>query len=299
MLFRSFYPIRELVWEIIQLDTGKWQALWTLFFTLATYINAGWMREQVCIYMCPYARFQSVMFDRDTLIVSYDPHRGEPRGSRKRDLVDHRAEGLGDCVDCRLCVQVCPTGIDIRDGLQYQCIGCALCVDACHSVMAKMGYDPGLIRYSSEHELDGGHTHWLRPRALGYVAGVVVMVMLFAGYVLSRVPLELDVIRDRNQLYVQRDDGRLENIYTLHLLNMDTRAHQFDVSLAGLTDADIIGVTRYSLSASEIRAITLRIALDPATLTRASTDFTFKAVATDNDDLSAESPSTFLKPVTR
>ena len=163
-----FYPMRELVVELATLSTGKWQALWTLFFTLATYINAGWMREQVCIYMCPYARFQSVMFDRDTLIVSYDPARGEPRGSRKRSA-DPAELGLGDCIDCDLCVQVCPTGIDIREGLQYECIGCALCIDACDSVMHKMGYEPGLIRYTSENALEGKKTHWARPRVIGYL----------------------------------------------------------------------------------------------------------------------------------
>ena len=162
-------PISELLPDLVTCQLAGWQLFWTIFFTLATYINAGWMREQVCTYMCPYARFQSVMFDHDTLIVSYDKQRGEPRGSRKRSA-DHGELGLGDCIDCELCVQVCPTGIDIRDGLQYECIGCALCVDACNSVMDKMEYPQGLIRYTSEHELQGGTTHWLRPRIIGYVS---------------------------------------------------------------------------------------------------------------------------------
>ena len=155
------YPIRDLVYDILTLQVGAWGAAWTVFFTLATYINAGWMREQLCIYVCPYARFQSVMFDQDTLTVAYDATRGEPRGARRRDA-DRDAGDLGDCISCQLCVQVCPTGIDIRDGLQYQCIGCALCIDACDSVMDKMGYEPGLIRYASERELAGDKTHWLR-----------------------------------------------------------------------------------------------------------------------------------------
>lgn len=294
-----FYPVRDLTWEILQFDTGKWQALWTLFFSLATYINAGWMREQVCLHMCPYARFQSVMFDRDTLIVSYDSQRGDPRGSRKRNLTGHRDAGLGDCIDCQLCVQVCPTGIDIRSGLQYECIGCALCVDACNSVMQKMHYDTGLIRYTSETALDGGHTHWLRPRALAYIAGVVLMTGVFSWQIMGRIPLELDVFRDRNQLYVWRDDGRLENIYTLNLLNMDTHSHGFAVSVSGLEGAEVIGPTRYHLAASEVRTLNLRIALDPTVLKRPRTDFTFQAVALDRADLQATSPSTFLKPVTR
>ncbi len=294
-----FYPIRELVWEFGSLETGQTQAIWTLFFTLATYINAGWMREQVCIYMCPYARFQSVMFDKDTLVVSYDYHRGEPRGSRKRDLADHRSVGLGDCIDCQLCVQVCPTGIDIREGLQYECIGCALCIDACTSVMDKMGYETGLIRYTSENALAGDRTHWLRPRAIGYVLGVLLMSAIFSWYVFTRIPLELDVMRDRNQLYVQGDDGRLENIYTLQLLNMDQEPHQFRVTMSGLTGAEIIGATEYRLDAGEVRAVNLRIALDPSVLSLPSTDFTFTVRTLDGDKLKASSPSTFLKPVSR
>jgi cytochrome c oxidase accessory protein FixG len=157
-------------------QAASWQLIWTVFFTIATYVNAGWMREQVCKYMCPYARFQSVMFDPDTLIVSYDAGRGEPRGSRKRNAGSQGRRALGDCIDCELCVQVCPTGIDIRNGLQYECIGCALCIDACNSVMRKMGYEPGLVRYTSERELEGGKTHWLRPRIIGYIVMLTVMV---------------------------------------------------------------------------------------------------------------------------
>ena len=171
-------------------DAGVWAPLWVMFFTLATYINAGWMREQVCLYMCPYARFQSVMFDKDTLIVSYDPGRGEPRGSRKRSA-DPAALGLGECIDCELCKQVCPTGIDIRDGLQYECIGCALCMDACNSVMDKMSYPRGLIRYTSEDELEGRKTRWLRPRIIGYVLVLCVMVGVFWYNMFSRIPVEL------------------------------------------------------------------------------------------------------------
>jgi cytochrome c oxidase accessory protein FixG len=294
-----FYPIRELLPELLLFDTGKWQALWTLFFTLATYINAGWMREQVCLYMCPYARFQSVMFDPDTLIVSYDYRRGEPRGSRKRNTVDSPAHGLGDCIDCQLCVQVCPTGIDIRDGLQYECIGCAMCVDACNSIMDKMAYPRGLIRYTSERELEGEHTHWIRFRSVGYFAGVIVMALVFSWYMMVRIPLELDIIRDRNQLYVMRDDGRIENIYTLRLLNMDNKPHQFMLSIDGLAGATVLGQTTHSLNASEVRTVNLRIALDPSTMKSPSKEFQFYATAVDQPALTAGSESTFLKPIRR
>ena len=166
-----FAPIRELLAELVTFEASGWALFWIAFFTLATYGNAGWLREQVCIHMCPYARFQSVMFDQDTLIVSYDPHRGETRGPRKK-TADHKAQGLGDCIDCTLCVQVCPTGIDIRDGLQIECIGCAACIDACDAVMDKMNYPRGLISYTTEHNLSGQKTRLLRPRLIGHAGGI-------------------------------------------------------------------------------------------------------------------------------
>ena len=167
-----FTPIRELVVDLVIWDMAGWAVFWVFFFTAATYLNAGWLREQVCIHMCPYARFQSVMFDRDTLIISYNPERGEARGPRKKG-VDPAEVGLGDCVDCNMCVQVCPTGIDIREGLQMECISCAACVDACDTVMDKMGYDRGLISYTTEHNLSGEKTEILRPRLIGYGLALV------------------------------------------------------------------------------------------------------------------------------
>ncbi|HAN27457.1 MAG TPA: cytochrome c oxidase accessory protein CcoG [Haliea salexigens] len=291
-----FYPIRELLPDLLTLSAGQWGVLWTIFFTCATYINAGWMREQVCKYMCPYARFQSVMFDQDTLIVSYDPVRGEPRGSRKRDA-DHRAQGLGDCIDCNLCVQVCPTGIDIRDGLQYECIGCALCIDACNSVMDKMSYPRGLISYTSEHQLQGGKTHWLRPRMIGYVLVLSVMVGLFSYRVISRVPLEMTVIRDRNELYVTTMDGDIENIYTLSLVNMEQSMHEFEIAISGIDGAEIIGDTLHTLDGGEVRSISLRVRIAPELLQRPSTEIEFTARATDRESLQISSESRFMRPL--
>src|SRR5690554_2582007 len=176
-----FYPVRDLVIDGIAGNLPLVAVAWVVFFTLATYINAGWLREQVCIYMCPYARFQSVMYDRDTLAVSYDYNRGEPRGKRSKKEADQEAQKqLGDCVDCSLCVQVCPVGIDIRDGLQYQCIACALCIDACDSIMEKLELPKGLIRYTTENELEGGKTHIMRPRLLGYAVVMLAMLTAFS-----------------------------------------------------------------------------------------------------------------------
>lgn len=291
-----FTPIRELLADLVSLDLARWPALWILFFTLATYINAGWMREQVCKYMCPYARFQSVMFDHDTLIVSYDSGRGEPRGSRKREA-EPAALGLGDCIDCELCVQVCPTGIDIRHGLQYECIGCALCVDACNSVMDKMHYPRGLIRYTSERELQGQHTHWLRPRIIGYVAVLAIMVGVFWYTVANRVPLELTAIHDRNQLFVTTDSGAIENIYTLQLLNMDREMHEFEIGISGINGATLIGETLHTLNGGEVRSISLRVQIPPSQLSLPATVLTFEAVATDKPELRTRTESRFMKPL--
>ncbi|QFU76543.1 cytochrome c oxidase accessory protein CcoG [Halioglobus maricola] len=292
-----FYGIRELLTDLIFAQAGGWAYFWTQFFTFATYINAGWMREQVCKYMCPYARFQSVMFDQDTLIVSYDKTRGEARGSRKRKA-DPKELGLGDCIDCELCVQVCPTGIDIRDGLQYECIGCALCIDACDSVMEKMDYDKGLVRYTSERELDGGgKTHWMRPRIIGYIVVLCVMVGVFSYNMVYRVPLELTIIRDRNQLYVTTDSGAIDNIYTLQLVNMDPDMHEFEISISGLEGAEIIGETHHTLDGGEVRSISLRIRMEPGMLDKPSTGFDFTAQATDADALNIVHESRFVKPL--
>jgi cytochrome c oxidase accessory protein FixG len=291
-----FYPIKDLVWDLVTFSSGQWAPMWIIFFALATYINAGWMREQVCIYMCPYARFQSVMFDKDTLIVSYDEKRGEDRGSRKRGS-NPSEQGLGDCVDCELCVQVCPTGIDIRDGLQYECIGCALCVDACNSIMDKMEYPRGLISYTSEHQLEGGTTHWIRPRIVGYFVVLLIMVGLFASHVFTRVPLEVTVIRDRNELFTTTDSGLIENIYTLQLLNMDKSMHEFEVSISGIEGAQIIGDTFYTVNGGEIETITLRVRADPAKLGVHNQQLDFEVFATDMASLRTTSESRFLKPL--
>jgi cytochrome c oxidase accessory protein FixG len=291
-----FYPIKDLTIELLTLDSGKWQVMWTVFFTCATYTNAGWMREQVCIYMCPYARFQSVMFDQDTLIVSYDARRGEKRGSRKHGA-DYQALDLGDCVDCELCVQVCPTGIDIREGLQYECIGCALCIDACDSIMDKMEYSRGLIRYTSEHEMERGVTHWFRPRIIGYTLVLLLMVAVFSYNVFSRIPLELTVIRDRTELFNTTDSGDIENIYTLQLVNMDRDSHDFEVSIKGIEGAKIIGESRHTVTGGEVRSITLRVRVNPSQLDKPSTQLDFTVVAIDLPSLQAVSESRFLRPM--
>jgi cytochrome c oxidase accessory protein FixG len=268
-----FTPIRELVVDLARFDVDGWAAAWITFFTLATYINAGWLREQVCIYMCPYARFQSAMFDKDTLIVSYDAARGEPRGARKRGT---RPESLGDCIDCQLCVQVCPTGIDIRDGLQYQCIGCAHCIDACDDVMQRVGYAPGLIRYTTEHALSGSPTHVLRPRVIGYAAALLVMSGLFTWAVVTRSLLGIDVIRERSELYHEAA-GVVRNDYALKLINKTQREQTFtlDVTTPGSLVLTVEGPREVRIGAGEVLNVPMTLALPRSALTAPMRDVEF------------------------
>ncbi len=236
-----FTPIRELGVELMTLSAGGWTSFWAVFYGFATYGNAGYMREQVCKYMCPYARFQSAMFDKDTLIISYDEKRGEPRGGRKRS-VDPKEAGLGDCIDCTLCVQVCPTGIDIRDGLQYECIACAACIDACDSVMDKMNYPRGLVRFTTEHALQNEQTHVIRPRMMVYGASLTVLVVSLVTSMALRTPIILDVIRDRNSLYRELPDDVIENIYTIKLINQSNDAREFKLTVEGVEGIHLDGI---------------------------------------------------------
>ena len=258
-----FTPIRELLHQVAAFDLGGLQAFWILFYGFATYGNAGWMREQVCKYMCPYARFQSAMFDKDTMIVTYDPARGEPRGARSRKA-DTKALGLGDCVDCTMCVQVCPTGIDIRNGLQYECIGCAACIDACDQVMAKMGYPKGLVRYATENAItnrwDTSHMlrRIVRPRTMIYTAilGLIVAVAGISLY--NRVPLKADLVPDRAAIG-REVEGELENVYRLQVMNTREHAHRYRISVSGLPGLRIDGEDEVDMAPASTRQVPIRL----------------------------------------
>jgi cytochrome c oxidase accessory protein FixG len=230
-----FTPIREFGHSVLTFQTGPWETFWFLFYSFATYGNAGILREQVCKYMCPYARFQSAMFDKDTLVIAYDEARGEPRGGRKKSE-NPADKGLGDCINCTLCVQVCPTGIDIREGLQIECIACAACIDVCDQVMDKMDYKRGLIKYTTEHNLSGEKTRVVRPRILVYA---ILLLALISGVVWSinhRVLLRAELLRDRNALYRELPGDLIENVYTLKLINMDSRPHKYKVEVVDNND---------------------------------------------------------------
>jgi cytochrome c oxidase accessory protein FixG len=258
-----FVPIRALGGELLALQ-GSWQIFWVLFYGFATYGNAGFMREQVCKYMCPYARFQSAMFDPDTMIVSYDPTRGEPRGPRSK-AIDHKAAGLGDCIDCTLCVQVCPVGIDIREGLQYECIGCGLCVDACDTVMDKMHYPRGLIRFSTQNAMA---QRWsqaqilrrvLRPRVLIYTAILVALCVAMVASLVTRTPLRVDVVRDRAALSRIVAGGQLENIYRLQITNATEGTQRYRISARGLEGLQLASDAEVEIEASEARWVPVRL----------------------------------------
>jgi cytochrome c oxidase accessory protein FixG len=276
-----FVPMAALAQGLLTGSLGGWALFWTVFYGAATYFNAGFLREQVCKYMCPYARFQSAMFDRDTLIITYDAGRGEPRGARARSA-DHRARGLGDCIDCTLCVQVCPTGIDIRHGLQYECIACAACIDACDGVMDKVGYPRGLIRYTTQNALEGRPSRTFRPRT--YVYATLLAMIFVAGFtgLMVRKTVALDVIRDRNALYQEAGDDEIENVYNVKILNKDNVARTYRLAVEGLDGARIEGDRKtWRVEGGEVFSVPLRVEVAAGTI-HGGHDIRF--VLTDIDD---------------
>ena len=259
-----FIPIRQLGAELMSFQATS-QVFWVFFYGLATYGNAGFLREQVCKYMCPYARFQSAMFDRDTLIVTYDQARGEPRGPRTKK-VDYKAKNLGDCIDCTLCVQVCPVGIDIRNGLQYECIGCGLCVDACNSIMDKMSYPRGLIRFSTQNALTKGWSQAeiikrvRRPRVLTYTAILVGLCIAMLVSMLSRSPLKVDIERDRSALSRIVAGGKLENVYRLQIMNATEQPQSYQIAVSGLQGLELeMTEPEVKIDASQSRWVAVRL----------------------------------------
>ena len=273
-----FNPIQDLGIRAMSWRLEPWETFWVLFYGFATYGNAGWMREQVCKYMCPYARFQSVMFDRDTLTITYDPARGEPRGARSKKT-DRHAAGLGDCVDCQICVQVCPVGIDIRQGLQYECIGCAACVDGCNQVMDRMGYPHGLIRYTTENALARGldakaiSRRVRRPRTLIYAGVLLAVVAATTGSLWLRNPLKVDVIRDRASLAREASPGVIENVYRVQLMNTDETPRRFTIRAEGIPGLKVVGVEQpIALRGAEGRPIALRLQASTGKSTPDQTD---------------------------
>ena len=305
-----FTPIRELTHELLTNTIQPWELFWIGFYSLATFGNAGFMREQVCKYMCPYARFQGAMFDKDTLLVTYDEQRGEPRGSRSRK-VDANTQGLGACIDCNLCVQVCPTGIDIRNGLQYECIGCAACVDVCDQVMDKMNYPRGLVRYSTENGLQQGWNavqmfrRAFRPRVLVYTTVVWALIAAMAVAISERDDLRVDVIRDRSVNYRLGEDGMIENLYRLNLMNASEHPLQVQIGLTHQnTGFRVVEGDSFTVKPTESVWVVVHVQADPEVLKPGSNPIVFQIESTrikhsEQPQLGPEQiqePAVFLAP---
>lgn len=275
-----FQPIGDLIVKVQLFHLTAWDTFWIAFFTLATYLNAGWMREQVCVYMCPYARIQSVMLDTSTLVISYDAKRGENRGSRKK-TADPKALKLGDCIDCHQCVQVCPTGIDIREGLQLECIGCAACIDACDSVMDKMNYPRGLVRYATQNNLDQKPTRFLRPRLVIYGLLLISTTLLLTYLLATRIPLRLDIFRDRTTLYRETAEGLIENTYLLKVMNMSQKNHVYHIKINAPIQFNYIGKKTVFIKEGALASFPITLSIEPEKIKQRNTTVTF-VIETEN-----------------
>jgi len=295
-----FTPIKVLGAATFTLAFGPWEWFWVLFYAFATYGNAGWLREQVCKYMCPYARFQSSMFDRDTLIVTYDVKRGEPRGKVAKET--GKSVNGGSCIDCTMCVQVCPTGIDIRNGLQYECIGCAACVDACNSVMDKVDQPRGLIRYSTDRAMATGMSaqdirrRAMRPRVLIYCAGLLIVIIAVASSLAMRTPLKMDVIRDRGSMGREVDGGTIENVYRLQIMNTAEQGHRYRITAQGLPGLTLATADEVTLEGTETRAVPIRLRAPHGAGQTGSNKITVQLTAVDDPSLTVSETAVFIVP---
>ncbi len=296
-----FTPIRELALLTAVASLGPWQTFWIFFYGFATYGNAGFMREQVCKYMCPYARFQSAMFDKDTMIVTYDEQRGEPRGPRSKKA-DPASMGLGACVDCTLCVQVCPTGIDIRNGLQYECIGCGACADVCDEVMDKVGYPRGLVKYSTQNGMAQGWStaqmirRAFRPRVLVYSGILILITVAVMVNLYLRTPLKVDVIRDRGALARMVEQGRIENVFRLQIMNATESRQRYVIGVSGLPGIQIASDTEVEVLPTEVRSAAVRVQVPPGVAASGSHTIVFEIRSTGDDVSQVTEKAAFLIP---
>ena len=297
-LVAYFTPTSELLQEL-PFNLSGWELFWTFFYAGFFYMQAGFLREQVCKHMCPYARFQGVMFDPDTLVITYDPERGEPRGAKRKG---EDAKALGDCVDCGLCVAVCPTGIDIRNGMQYECIGCGACIDVCDPVMDKVGKPRGLIRYTTETALSKhlSHkevvAHILRPRIVLYTVVLVGIVVASAWSLATRVPLKVDITRDRSLLAREADDGRIENVYNLKIMNTTEEPKRYALSVEGMEGVEIVGERIVEVRSTENHEVTIVVRVPPESGKKGANTIYFDVKAQNHDKIAVHEKATFLMP---
>ncbi|MDZ4316137.1 MAG: cytochrome c oxidase accessory protein CcoG [Azonexus sp.] len=297
-LVAYFTPVAEL-WAEFPYDFSGWELFWIFFYSGFFYMQAGFLREQVCKYMCPYARFQGVMFDPDTLVITYDPERGEPRGARKKSA---ELATIGDCVDCGLCVVVCPTGIDIRKGQQYECIGCGACIDACDPVMDKIGRPRGLIRYTTENALARHFSakdvanHILRPRIILYTAILVALTIASVWSLATRVPLKVGIMRDPSVLSREADDGRIENIYNLKIMNTTEAAKRYSLSVDGMDGIELIGEPVVEVASAENHEVTVVVRVPPESGKKGANRIYFYIKALNHEKIAVHEKASFLMP---
>ncbi|MFZ2267847.1 MAG: cytochrome c oxidase accessory protein CcoG [Azonexus sp.] len=299
-LVAYFTPVSELL-SSLPFGLSAWELFWIFFYAGFCYMQAGFLREQVCKYMCPYARFQGVMFDPDTLIITYDPARGEPRGARRKE-VDSQAGTLGDCVDCGLCVVACPTGIDIRKGQQYECIGCGACIDACDPVMDKLSLPRGLIGYTTENALAKNFAsreivgHVIRPRVLLYSAILAAITLAAAWSLATRVPLKVDILRDRSVLAREADDGKIENVFNLKIMNTTEEPKRYSVKVEGMDGIELLGSPVVDVASSENHEITVVVQVPPESGKRGANTIYFDVKAENHDNIAVREKASFLMP---
>jgi len=289
-----FIPVNELYSTMFLFDWSGAVTFWVLFFALATYGNAGWMREHVCIHLCPYSRFQSAMFDKNTLLVAYDAKRGENRAPRKRKD-DSKALGLGDCVDCNLCVDVCPAGIDIRNGIQYECINCGLCIDACDETMERFNYPKGLISYTSEQKLAGKEVKRFNLKIISYGALTLLFILLLGLWINNRVPLEANIIRDRNALYRVNYEGIVENTYTLKILNKSQNPLHFDINVLNIAYPEIKLPKAVLIEAGTMQEVPVTLAINGDFLKNKITEIIFAIQSTEQPNIQLRKSTVFFK----
>jgi cytochrome c oxidase accessory protein FixG len=289
-----FMPIRELFHDFLTINLSFWPAFYIALFMFCTYANAGWMREIMCTHICPYARFQSAMFDKDTYTVTYNDVLGEGRGPRSKKLskTQYNDKGLGDCIDCNLCVQVCPTGIDIRNGLQYECINCGACVDACNDVMSKMDYPLDLISFTTQSTLSGEPPRITRPKVIGYFVVLIIMTGALVFDMVTRKTLDVGIIRDRNTLFNETFSGEILNVYNVLVRNKGQTMQNYQISLDGLPNAYIIGETNVTVNASQHLVQPITVAIDPQYLTESITGF--KIVISNQQGDAAKQETNFI-----
>lgn len=295
-----FVPMREMAGAFLGGELAAWEFFWVFFYGFATYGNAGFMREQVCLHMCPYARFQSAMFDKDTLIVTYDAERGEPRGARSKKA-DPSKLNLGACVDCSLCVQVCPTGIDIRNGLQYQCIGCGACADVCDTVMDKVGYARGLVKYSTENAMTN---HWsakqtmrhvFRPRVLVYTSILMAIVLAIFVSLAMRTPFKVNVVRDRGVMARVVEAGKTENVYRLQVMNATEADQRYRFTVNGMPSLVITSDNTINVESTKAVTVPVRVQADFGAASPGSHEIHFEIESLDSPGKLIEK-STFIVP---